>query len=135
VVLPLLFPPETEGGKMHGRLEVWKVADPPVLEEVVEGIASHDGTPGPFSVSRTGRLLWDGLIYRPPGPDMVWMDVYDFNEKRFLSAVPPNERRADGKRSRTYSFVKPAIAPNGSAVLRYTNEEFIPPAKRRVGTT
>jgi hypothetical protein len=31
--------------------------------------------------------------------------------------------------------VKPAIAPQGNAVLRYMNEEFVPPANRRVGAT
>jgi hypothetical protein len=118
VVVPLLFPPGHGEKKRKGKLEVWKLDDPPVLEEAVEGPASIEGSLK-FSVSPKGRLFWDTQIYWADAYGIS--DVYDFNERRFYSSLSKEERRPDGKRGWSFSIARQTISPNGNALFRYSS--------------
>jgi len=104
-------------------LEVWRMETPAVLEGKVEGIGSFERTSAPMSVSPAGRVRWEGKLERmPEGDSRRWrhFDVYDFNERRFMTTSPPEEQPNDlGQFTTTHGQVRPTISLSGRAVLRY----------------
>ena len=121
VVLPVELPVE------QTMLQIWTIADPPTLQEEIEGIGGSEGSPAPFSLSENGRLLFQPLGRVSDGLEGLWKDVYDFDARRFLTTVPPRERPEanDGKFGHTYGPLRPQIAATGNAVLRYTFSDVV----------
>jgi hypothetical protein len=125
IVLPLMNSLPAEGGDLKenirslGWLEAWTLANPPTLDQVVQGVEGHHSYRHSPAVTSNGRLLFDAAVREPEGGDKVWMDVYDLNERRFLSTKPPG---APAVRTFCYGRVPPTIAPNGRAVLRYEKD-------------
>jgi hypothetical protein len=142
LVLPFQSRERLKAGRSEHVFEVWRIADPPVLEETVEDVGAFRW---PFSVSATGRLRYEGNLRKEDGVFKHY-DVYDFNERRYLTTSPPSEQPAanDGKFSYTVSALfSPAISPSGKTVLRFgreTNElnakgnKFKPQSIYEVGT-
>jgi hypothetical protein len=122
VVLPLLFPPDEGQRKRKGKLQVWRLDDPNVLEETVDGPASTEGSLK-FSVSPKGRLFWDTQLYWADAYGMS--DVYDFNERRLYSSVPTAERLPGGKRGWGFSTARQSISPSGKALFRYSSPDGV----------
>jgi hypothetical protein len=113
-VLPLAAT-STESGKAgRSTLEVWRITGAPMLEQTVE-LAS--GSLAPLSVSLDGRMLFGGGIDRRDGADS-WVDVYDFNERRFLASIPASEQPKVGILTRRAG----ALASTGRTALRWGEE-------------
>jgi hypothetical protein len=99
----------------HGIREVWRLADPPVLEKRLTDVPI-----GTYpSNSNNGRLAFD----LPVGSGAV--EVYDLNEDKFIFAnFPPDQRptkpppgRPVGKAKQIPEVDAPVVSPSGRAVF------------------
>jgi hypothetical protein len=98
-------------------LEVWKFRNPTRLVKEWSG----DDVPPmmPLSVSKTGRMLFQGR-FESKSPDANWVEVYDFNDERYLSTISTAEQpmKKGGVYNHSADHAAMAIAPNGDAVLQ-----------------
>jgi hypothetical protein len=109
-------------------LQVWRIGRSSVQEE-------HPNAPRissfrPFSVSQSGSVLVEGRHEGEPWKSR-WVDVYDFNEKRWLSTLSP-EQQQTGKEAIVRWKLHGSnviIAPSGESVLRLLESPKIVPAK------
>ena len=116
VVLPLLIPPSKSTDLWRAVHEVWTVADPPILETTVDDFEAT----GFRATAAANRMYWQGR-YQYEGSRLTYVDVYDFQARRFLTTLPVAERPEanGGKHDFSKGLVEPAIAPSGRSVLRY----------------
>jgi hypothetical protein len=69
-------------------LEIWRAADPPVLEKSIPGVAFDC----PLSVTSNGRVAYAEATNIP------YYNVYDVEQEKFLFVDPPRKERSPLKR-------------------------------------
>lgn len=120
LVLPLVLHSKNGGGTARGALQVWKIAEPTILERE---LTENPRPPFvPYSVSSSGRMLFNGNPkYTPTGSD--WVDVFDLNDQSFLTTLPPSEQpKISGIVHFTIDPLRSLIAPNGRTVLKFGSQ-------------
>jgi hypothetical protein len=98
--------------------EVWNLAEPATLEHVVKDVGDFRSK---AAWSSNGRMRFEGTLRMENGV-YKHFDVYDFNEKSFLTSSPPSEQPAANGGKFTYKVsaeFMPAISPSGKSVLRF----------------
>jgi len=117
IVLPLIRRFPEEGDSARPLMQVWRIADPPILDQE---LTENPRPPMiPYSISSNGRLLFNGQP-KDDAPNSLWVDVFDMCDQSFLTTLPPYEQ--PGARGDVHIAIDPRaslISQSGRTVLKF----------------